>query len=233
MVKDSMGSQTAATDASDLSAAAPVGDGPMGATGKSREEELAERLAQVEKEKTEHWERLLRTTADFDNFRKRSRREVDEAASRGQERILSELLPVLDNLERAVAHASASTGESTAESVGGSMLDGIRLTVKQFIGALEKVEVKRFASLGEPFDPTRHEAVQQVPTAEAAPGVIVQEFRSGYTIGQRLLRPAMVAVAAAPVGGAADDAQPTSPSTSAETATAAGDGPDNQQNHRN
>ncbi|MBI5479821.1 MAG: nucleotide exchange factor GrpE [Deltaproteobacteria bacterium] len=158
---------------------------------------LAEALARaetLEREKAELRDRMLRVAADFDNFKKRNRKEMAEAESRGREALLKELLPVIDNLERAVAHASA------ADTAGGGtgLLEGVRMVLRQFLAALEKFEVRPFSALGEAFDPQFHAAVQQVPTADQPAGMVVEEFQRGYRVGARLLRPAMVAVATPP-----------------------------------
>ena len=153
-------------------------------------EQQIEQLEKLEKEKRELHDRLLRTAAEFENFKKRTKKEADEASTRGREQLLKELLPALDNLERALKHAPA----------GDPLAVGVQQTEKQLLQALEKFGVVRFTALGKPFDPSLHDAIQQVETAEYPPGSVAQEFASGYMLGQRLLRPAMVAVAKAPAG---------------------------------
>jgi molecular chaperone GrpE len=154
-------------------------------------EQQIEQLEKLEQDKRELHDRLLRTAAEFENFKKRSKKEIDDAATRGREQLLKELLPALDNLERALKHAPA----------GDPLAVGIIQTEKQLLQALEKFGVVRFSSVGKPFDPSMHDAIQQMETAEHPPGSVAQEFASGYLIGQRLLRPAMVAVAKAPATG--------------------------------
>jgi molecular chaperone GrpE len=153
-------------------------------------EQQIEQLEQLEKDKRELHDRLLRTAAEFENFKKRTKKEVDEASTRGREQLLKELLPALDNLARALQHAPA----------GDPLAVGVMQTEKQLLQALEKFGVVRFTSVGKPFDPSLHDAIQQMETAEHAPGTVAQEFAPGYTIGNRLLRAAMVAVAKAPSG---------------------------------
>ncbi|HEX6836221.1 MAG TPA: nucleotide exchange factor GrpE [Polyangia bacterium] len=153
-------------------------------------EQQIEQLEKLEKDKRELHDRLLRTAAEFENFKKRTKKEAEEASTRGREQLLKELLPAIDNLERALKHAPA----------GDPLAVGVQQTEKQLLQALEKFGVVRFASVGKPFDPSLHDAIQQVETAEHPPGTVAQEFASGYMIGQRLLRPAMVAVAKAPAG---------------------------------
>ena len=148
-----------------------------------------DRLAALEKEKQDTYERLLRTAADFDNFRKRARKDTEDARLKAREEVLKEILPGIDNLERAIA-----AGGSSPEGV----LEGVRLVLRQFQSALERVEVKSFESVGQTFDPTRHEAIAQVETRDQPPGSVVTEMQRGYTIGSRLLRPALVTVAKPP-----------------------------------
>jgi molecular chaperone GrpE len=148
-----------------------------------------DKLAALEKEKQELYDRLLRTAADLDNFRKRARKDADEARLKAREEVLREILPGIDNLERALAASGASPE---------GVIEGVRLVLRQFQTALERVEVKAFESVGAAFDPTRHEAIAQVETRERPPGTVVIEMQRGYTIGSRLLRPALVTVAKAP-----------------------------------
>jgi molecular chaperone GrpE len=160
-----------------------------GAPATPAEARLAERLAAVEKDKQDTYERLLRTAADFDNFRKRARKDQDEARLKAREEVLKEILPGIDNLERALAAGGAAQD---------AVVSGVRMVLRQFQTALERVDVKSFEAVGQAFDPTRHEAISQVETAEQPPGTIVSELQRGYTIGPRLLRPALVTVARAP-----------------------------------
>lgn len=135
-------------------------------------------------------DQLLRTAADFDNFRKRARREQEEAQLAGRESMLKELLPVFDNLERAVAHAD------TAKDVQ-SFASGIDMVLKQFSDSLKRANIERVPSVGHAFDPAVHEALQQLETDEFEPGVVAAEVQGGYKLGGRLLRPALVVVAKA------------------------------------
>jgi molecular chaperone GrpE len=146
-------------------------------------------------------EQLLRIAADFDNFRKRSRREVEDSARRAREELLRELLPVFDNLERAVLHAEQAQDPK-------SVAEGVRMVLKQFLDTLGKLGVRRIQTLGEPFDPNVHEAIQQIPSAEHAAGTVVAEVLPGYVCDERLVRAAMVVVAKAPPSPATDEAEP-------------------------
>jgi molecular chaperone GrpE len=132
-------------------------------------------------------DQLLRTAADFDNFRKRARREQDDATRRGRETTVKELLPIFDNLERAAAHAESSTDTKAVS-------DGIRMVTKQFVDTLDRMGIKRVATVGQPFDPSRHEAIQHLESKDHPAGTVVAEVQAGYAIGDFLVRPAMVVV---------------------------------------
>jgi len=136
-------------------------------------------------------DQLLRLAADFDNYRKRSRRELADAEKAAREEQLRELLPVFDNLERAHAHATAATDVQ-------ALADGIGMVNKQFQEILSKLGVERVPGLGQPFDPTVHEAIQQLETTEVPAGSVAAEILAGYRAGDRLIRPAMVVVAKPP-----------------------------------
>jgi molecular chaperone GrpE len=176
--------------------AAPADGGAPTAEAAPTADPLAGALAraeQLEQEKLELRDRMLRVAADFDNFKKRNRKEMAAAESKGREALLKELLPVIDNLERALAHATAAE-----VAVGGAgLVEGVRMVLRQFLTALEKFDVRPFSATGEAFDPQFHAAVAQVPSDKPA-GMVVEELQRGYKMGERLLRPAMVAVAAAP-----------------------------------
>lgn len=159
-------------------------------------EDLRARIETLEKEKQDTYERLLRTAADLDNFRKRSRKDVEDARFKAREEVLREILPVMDNLERAL---------QAAGDTGGPVVEGIRLVLRQFQSALERFDVRPFVAVGEAFDPARHEAISQIEAPDRAPGTVAAEMQRGYTMGDRLLRPALVAVAKAPPAPAAEE----------------------------
>lgn len=140
----------------------------------------------LEKLREEH-ERLLRAAADLENYKKRAAKEREEVLKFGNEKVLKDLLPVVDNLDRALAAAPPA----------GALTEGVTLVRASFEAALAKHGVKSFSALGTRFDPALHEALLQVPTAEAAPGTVVLEHARGFTLSERLLRPAMVGVAVA------------------------------------
>lgn len=161
-------------------------------------------LAQAQAEAARLKDALLRTAADYDNFRKRSRRELEETRRGGREDLLRALLPIFDNLDRAIQSAQRSTDIK-------AMADGLAMVQRQFIDALGREGIARVPTVGHAFDPGIHEAIQQVETNEKAPGTILAEVQPGYTQGERLLRAAMVVVArsapqSAPSEGQSSDA---------------------------
>jgi molecular chaperone GrpE len=154
-------------------------------------DDLKSRLEQIEKEKQDLYDRVLRTTADFDNFRKRVSREKDELIRYGNEKLARELLPVIDNFERALGQA-----ENSADNK--ALREGIEMILKQFIAVLEKFGMKYFTSVGQPFDPNKHEAMVHQESSEHEENAVISEFQKGYYLHDKLLRPALVAVAKKP-----------------------------------
>jgi molecular chaperone GrpE len=145
-------------------------------------------LAQAQADAARMKEAWLRTAADFDNFRKRSKRDSEEARRTGREDLLRALLPVFDNLERALQSAQRSADVK-------AMADGLSMVQRQFTDALGREGIARVPTVGKPFDPGLHEAIQQVESDAHAPGTIIAEVQPGYSQGERLLRAAMVVVA--------------------------------------
>jgi molecular chaperone GrpE len=160
---------------------------PPPASGPSAVSSPEQKLAEAQTEAARLRDQLLRTAADFDNYRKRARREQDDAQRRGRESSIKDLLPVFDNLERA-----AQSAETAADAK--AVADGVRIVLKQFVDTLEKMGIKRITAVGQPFDPARHEAIQQMESRDVAAGVVLAEVQPGYMIGDLLLRPAMVVV---------------------------------------
>jgi molecular chaperone GrpE len=152
-------------------------------------------------EALQYKDKMMRTAADFDNYRKRSRREVIDAEKKGRDGLLKDLLPVFDNLERATLHAHQADALDGQGMKG--LVDGIELVTRQFRDCLSRQGIERIESVGRPFDPSLHEAIQHLETADHAPGHIAHEVQSGYREGERLLRPALVVVAKAPAAGQA------------------------------
>ena len=153
-------------------------------------EELKDRAARAD----ENWERLLRTTADFENFKKRVTREKQEAIRYANEGLLQKLVPVLDNFDMALS--AAQTGQTEAAQ---SLQAGINMIYQQLKSALVEAGLEEVDAAGKTFDPNLHEAVSQTETAEVPEGQVLQQLRKGYKLRDRLLRPATVVVAKAPV----------------------------------
>ena len=158
------------------------------------EEEAAAELTDLEKARAERdrmRDQLMRIAADFDNFRKRSRKEIEEVRRRTIEDTLREVLPIVDNLERA-ADAMGTATEVSA------VTDGVQMVLRGFEDIASRLGLKRVETVGHQFDPTCHDAMQQQETNEHPPGTIVSEVVPGYYLGERLLRPATVVVAKPP-----------------------------------
>ncbi len=154
-------------------------------------EELKKKLEEKEKEVKEHYDRLLRAAADFDNYKKRVTREKEEWAKFANEDLIKTILPFIDNLERAVSHAKKVED-------AGVLIEGVRLTIQQLLQTLNKFGLSSFESVGKPFDPARHEAILLVPTDQHEPNQVVEEFQKGYFLNDRLIRPATVSVSKSP-----------------------------------
>jgi molecular chaperone GrpE len=148
-------------------------------------------LEELKRQLEDKQDRLLRTLAEMDNLRRRAQRDREDYVKYASETLLRDLIPVLDNFDRALAAARAA-GES------GTVVSGVELIQRELLRVLEKNGLSRYSAMGERFDPTRHEAIARVVSAEQAPDTVVHETAAGYLLNGRVLRPAMVAVAAAP-----------------------------------
>jgi molecular chaperone GrpE len=175
---------TAGAEASDPPAAAEPA--PLTA------EELNDLKKRAEKAE-EHWERLLRTTADLENLKKRAAREKQDAVKYGNETLLQSLIPVLDTFDMALTAA-----QNPAEGAGQSLRTGIEMVYQQMRKALADAGLEDVEATGKAFDPNLHEAHSQRETAEVPEGQVVQQLRRGYKLRDRLLRPASVIVARQP-----------------------------------
>lgn len=133
-------------------------------------------------------EQVLRSQAEAQNARIRAEKDVEKAHKFGQEKLLQDLLPVVDNLERALASMDRDNADFKA------VIEGIELTHKSFVDALAKYNVESVDPAGEPFDPERHQAMTMVPNPDVEPNTVIEVFQKGYTLNGRLVRPAMVVV---------------------------------------
>lgn len=151
-------------------------------------DKLKKALELKEAEAKENHERFLRCCADMENYKKRALKEKEEYVRFALEGIIRDLLPTLDNLERAVEHSKASLDF-------GGLVEGVGMTVKQFLQSLDKFGVKSVKATGERFDPNIHEAIMQVEEGDYDTDTVVCEHQKGYLLNERLLRPCLVTVA--------------------------------------
>jgi molecular chaperone GrpE len=152
---------------------------------------LREQLAAKTQEAKDNYDRYVRQIAETENFKKRNARERDDAIRFANELLLKDLLPVIDNLERAVTHADG--GEN-----GNPLVEGVEMVLKGFLDALNKFGVSQIVAVGQPFDPSKHEAIAQVDSDLHEPNTVVEELHKGYMFRDRLLRAALVSVAKGP-----------------------------------
>jgi len=145
-------------------------------------------VATAKEEAAKNYDLYVRARADLENYRKRAQKEKEDLARFANENLIREVLPVLDNLERALDHA----GSDDADMKG--LREGVQMTVSQFQKALEKFGVSALVSVGKPFDPAHHEAMGQMETTEQPSNMVAKELQRGYLLHDRLLRPALVMV---------------------------------------
>lgn len=146
---------------------------------------LHKKVEELEREKEEYLQSYLRLRADFENYKRRTRQEMQQAADGGKEELLTQLLPVLDNLERALA----TTGDSE------NWRSGVEMIFRQFLGVLAETGLKPIPAVGESFDPKRHEALMREPSAQPE-NTILEEIKRGYLFKEKTLRPSLVKVSA-------------------------------------
>ena len=174
------------------------GAGAAAEAGSAPEAELQgalDELGKLAAKRDEYLALAQRTQADFENYRKRVARESALAQERGVAKLAKELLPAIDNLERAIVEIALATGETDKDP----LLGGVRLVLSELTAALARVGVESFSPAGEPFDPSLHEAmatVPQPPEGGAESGAVVEVYQPGYRLGESIIRPARVVVAA-------------------------------------
>jgi molecular chaperone GrpE len=162
-------------------------------TGVDETVTLLAKLAEKEAEAKAHYDLFMRERAELENFKRRMQREKSESIRFANEPLIRDLLPTLDNLERALIHAQGGGN-------GQPLVDGVTLVVRSFLDIMEKYGVTREEAKGQPFDPSKHEAMAQVEKADVTPNTVVDEYCPAYWLHDRLLRPALVTVAKAPTG---------------------------------
>lgn len=168
-------------------------ESPISENGEQSEVEAEEAgpsdpLTEAKAEAARMKDQWVRTAADFDNYRKRSRKEVEDARKGGREELLKEVLPVFDNLERAIQSAQRATEVKP-------VAEGLGMILRQLLETLSRSGIAKVPTVGHQFDPSVHEAIQQVETDDQPPGAVVAEVQPGYVQGDRLVRAAMVVVA--------------------------------------
>lgn len=171
---------------SDSAAGLPMVESPADELERLRQE-VADKTAEA----AQNYDRFVRERADLENYKRRAQRERVDTLRFGSEQLVRDLLPIVDNLERAIEHAEAS-GE------GEQLVQGVRLVLKGALDVLARHGVTRIEAAGQLFDPAFHEAIAQVADDEVAPNHVVQQFQSGYRLHDRLLRPAQVSVSGGP-----------------------------------
>lgn len=149
-------------------------------------------------------DKWLRAVADHENYKKRVKRDIDDAVSRKTQSLLTNFLPTVDNLDRALEIAEPVVGQVPKEVASNieQVVKGLRMVRDEFLGGLKKHGIEPVPSVGVPFDPSMHDALQQIDSPDHAPGVVIREFEKGYKLGDRLMRPARVIIAGAGSGGA-------------------------------
>jgi molecular chaperone GrpE len=171
----------------------PAGEGKFGGSAEGADAALEASEVEIGKLKADlddATDRVLRAQAELENYRKRARREIEDERRYATLPLLRDVLPVLDNFQRAIAAAEKT--ESTA------LLDGVRMIAQTLLAVLAKHDCKQIEALHKPFDPAFHEAISQQPTAEHPPGTVVLVAQDGYTLHDRVVRPSQVIVSTAP-----------------------------------
>jgi len=154
-------------------------------------EPLQARIAELEQAYEEQKNLYLRTLADFQNYRRRQQEEMERQRGLLLESLMTELLPILDNFERALQAA-----EATLELE--PLIEGVRMTERQIKAVLARYDIHPIDAIGQPFDPNLHEAIQRVETTDYEDGIVIDEVERGYRMGERILRPSRVIVAKRP-----------------------------------
>ncbi|GMR05188.1 MAG: hypothetical protein BMS9Abin23_1133 [Thermodesulfobacteriota bacterium] len=153
---------------------------------------LEEEIEELKRVTQENYDKFLRACADLENSKKRLTREKEEGMKYAVEGVILEMLPVIDNLERALEHVSA--GQDNQKS----LVEGVKLTIDQMKSALEKFGVKEIKAVGEVFDPALHHAITHEESSDVPAGVVLKEFQKGYFLKDKLLRPSLVSVTKSP-----------------------------------
>ena len=166
--------------------------------------ETADPVAEATREAAQYKDKLLRTLAEMENLRKRTEREVLDARAYGIAGFARDVLAVADNMHRALEAIGPDLREGADPKVK-ALIEGVELTERELMKILERNGVRKFSPQGEKFDPNFHQAMYEVPTSDQPPGHVAQVIQAGYMLGERVLRPALVAVSKAPPKSSAND----------------------------
>jgi len=171
-------------------------------TEQTADADLATKLAEAEAKAQENWDQLLRTRAEMDNLRRRTERELENAHKYALERFAQELLAVRDSLEMGLTVAQAENADVA------SIVEGTELTLKMLVSAMDKFAIKEIHPLDEPFDPEQHQAMSMLEAPDKVPNTVINVMQKGYSLNDRLIRPAMVVVSKAGSETAPDEKGP-------------------------
>lgn len=166
--------------------------------------ETADPVAEATREAAQYKDKLLRTLAEMENLRKRTEREVLDARAYGIAGFARDVLAVADNMHRALEAIGPDLREGADPKVK-ALIEGVELTERELMKILERNGVRKFSPQGEKFDPNFHQAMYEVPTSDQPPGYVAQVIQAGYMLGERVLRPALVAISKAPPKSSAND----------------------------
>lgn len=159
-------------------------------TGQQDPSDSSVQLDELRKQSEENYQRFLRTQADFENFRRRTRQEKEELSKYASMQLIEKLLPVIDNFERALLATKGANEDNSAEA----FIKGVDMIFRQIEQMLEQEGLKPMETIGRPFNPEFHQAIMQVESKEYEEGIVVEEVQKGYMLKDKILRPAMVKV---------------------------------------
>jgi len=150
-------------------------------------QELLKKIKETQNESQENYDLYMRTYAEMENIKKRAKKEREDLAKYANESLIKEILPVIDNLQKAISHAQNDNNPS-------GLVEGVGLTLDNLIKTLEKIGLKEVKAEGKPFDPNFHEAISQQIDDKVAPGHVIMELQKGYLLNERLIRPSIVVI---------------------------------------
>lgn len=176
---------------------------------------LRAELEQAVQTAKENEDRFIRLYAEFENYKKRAAREAQDTRKFANEAMVKEMLPVIDNLERAIQ--SSTSQENAQADLNGSILEGVTMILKEILRVMDRFHVKPIEALGQPFDPNFHEAVGQEESGEVGDNIVIREYQKGYLLHDRLIRPSMVVVSRAKSAPAAEPAVSDDPAAQDES----------------